>query len=102
MTATGHQLSGATTWDEARVTSRRLTGVRDTFLLQSRRSSRYAVGRYWRGRAPGFPCEQRWLITKIRLRGEAVKVWGVQSPECDAVRPTSGAIPTREAARPVP
>jgi hypothetical protein len=71
--------AGTSRWLEARVERpRRLVGVRDTFLLQGPPSSRWDVGRCWWGRAPGFPSDQRWLITKVRRRDDTVKVWGVQ------------------------
>lgn len=92
MTTTGRQQGEATSWGEAQADRpHRLTGVRDTFLVQTRRSSGYTVGGFWRGRAPGFPWEQRWLVTKVRLRGDAVKVWGVQCPERDSA-PSGGAV----------
>lgn len=56
----------------------RLVGVRNTFLFQAPPSSRWVAGERWCGRAPGFPIEQEWVITKVRARGGRVKVWGVQ------------------------
>ncbi len=56
----------------------RLAGVRNTFLFQAAPSEQWVVGGRWWGRAPGFPTEQYWVITKVRRRGRVVKVWGVQ------------------------
>lgn len=54
----------------------RRSGVRNTFLVQTRASSQWAVGALWWGRALGFPVAQQWVITKVRVRGGVAKVWG--------------------------
>lgn len=79
MSATSDEMATSTRWRRGHTPRpQRLVGVRDTFLCQGPTTAGWVVGGAWWGRAPGFPVAQRWLITKIRRRGDTVKIWGVQ------------------------